>query len=132
MADAGTYVLALFMPRGKTIRIGALGNCSFPRGWYIYVGSAMNGLAARVKRHLRQEKKLFWHIDYFRVHATVVAVEKQMSRTRLECRSARRVLESRGARVIVPGFGSSDCDCLTHLIHFDRLPDLIFDSSRLK
>ncbi len=124
--DRGTYALILFLPHAQTIRVGALGVWAFPRGWYIYVGSAMNGLNARVARHTRQEKKLFWHIDYLTRRARIVAVETRASRQRVECETARRVLSRPHARIIAPRFGSSDCDCPTHLVYFPRRPVSIF------
>jgi len=133
----GTYALILFLPRAQTIRIGALGTFRFPRGWYVYIGSAMNGLNARLAQHRRREKKLFWHIDYFTRHAQIIAVETRVSRQRLECETARRVLSRPSAEVIAPRFGSSDCDCATHLVYFPQRPGSIlgftcsFDRSQL-
>lgn len=96
--DRGTYALVIFLPRAQTIRVGALGAFKFPRGYYLYIGSALNGLSARVARHLanarrfdaqsmalrnlrgerlrqrRRGKKRFWHIDYLLEHARVVDV----------------------------------------------------------
>jgi len=40
------------------------GQIPFPAGWYVYTGSARNGLAQRVGRHLRHNKRKHWHIDY--------------------------------------------------------------------
>jgi len=116
--DRGTYTLVIFLPHGQTIRIGALGVFNFPRGYYLYVGSAMNGLSARIARHCRREKKSFWHIDYLLQHARVVDVWVDVSATRLECAWARKALALPNARVIAPRFGASDCNCATHLIHF--------------
>ncbi|HSF57479.1 MAG TPA: DUF123 domain-containing protein [Candidatus Binatia bacterium] len=44
--------------------MGKLGDAVFPAGTYVYTGSAMKGLAARVKRHCSRKKKIHWHIDY--------------------------------------------------------------------
>jgi uncharacterized protein YdeI (YjbR/CyaY-like superfamily) len=41
-------VLVIFLPRAKMIRVGALGAFRFPRGYYVYIGSALNELSARV------------------------------------------------------------------------------------
>ena len=37
---------------------------SFKKGCYGYMGSALNGLEQRVRRHLSTQKKLHWHVDY--------------------------------------------------------------------
>ena len=38
---------------------------SFKKGDYLYVGSTRGCLETRLQRHLRKEKRIFWHIDYF-------------------------------------------------------------------
>lgn len=119
----GTYALILHLSRAQTIRIGARGEFKFPRGHYLYIGSAMNGLTARLARHLRSEKKLRWHIDYFLQHAQVKEVWTHQGDERIECVWARAALAMPYARVIAPRFGASDCDCATHLVYFaKRLP----------
>ncbi len=120
--DRGTYVLILHLPKAQTIRVGALGAFDFPRGWYLYVGSAMNGLNARVARHQRRAKKLFWHIDYFSHHARIAAVETRVSRKRIECCTACKILSEPSARIPAPRFGASDCHCPAHLVYFGRRP----------
>jgi len=65
----GTYALVLYLLPAQTIRVGKLGAFKFPRGYYIYLGSALNGLVRRIARHLRSAKRPFWHIDYFLRHA---------------------------------------------------------------
>ena len=117
-SNRGTYALVIFLPREQTFRVGALGTFRFPRGYYLYLGSALNGLSARVARHLQQrDKRRFWHIDYLLDHARVVDVWTRACRARLECRWARAALALPNARVVVPRFGASDCDCAAHLIY---------------
>ncbi|MDE3088534.1 MAG: GIY-YIG nuclease family protein, partial [Chloroflexota bacterium] len=115
--DCGTYALVIFLPRAETIRVGALGAFKFPRGYYVYLGSALGGLRGRLARHLRREKTRFWHIDYFIEHARVVDVWTRVGATRLECRWARAALALPNARVVAPRFGASDCKCAAHLVH---------------
>jgi len=100
-----------------TLRIGRLGTHEFPAGYYAYAGSALGpgGLAARVGRHLRREKRLHWHIDYLLEAAEVVDVRVEPGSERRECEWARRLLAAGGA-VVAPGFGASDCRCATHLV----------------
>lgn len=122
----GTYALILLLPRAQTIRIGALGEFKFPRGHYLYIGSAMNGLTARLARHLRSEKKLRWHIDYFLRHAQIKEVWTHQGDERFECVWARAALALPNARVLAPRFGASDCDCATHLIFLRRKMEKFF------
>jgi Uri superfamily endonuclease len=116
----GTYTLSMRLPRATTIRIGALGEFKFPRGNYLYIGSAMNGLAQRIARHVRPDKKLHWHIDYFLAHAQITEVWTHQGEERYECLWACAALAMPNARVIVPRFGASDCDCPTHLIYLEE------------
>jgi Uri superfamily endonuclease len=118
MKTPGTYALVLYVTRAQTIRIGKLGAFKFPRGYYIYVGSALNGLAARIARHLRPNKKRFWHIDYLLEHARVKQVWTHQGVERLECVWARAALALPRAQIIAPRFGASDCACPAHLIYF--------------
>jgi Uri superfamily endonuclease len=116
-SSCGTYALILFLSRAQTIRIGKLGAFKFPRGYYLYIGSALNGLAARLARHLRSDKRRFWHIDYFLQHAHIKEVWAHSGKERLECLWARAALTLPRARVVAPRFGASDCDCPAHLIY---------------
>jgi len=52
--DPGTYVLVLVIEQDMQIEVGALGTLFFRAGHYLYVGSALGGLGARLARHLRQ------------------------------------------------------------------------------
>lgn len=118
MSRAGTYALVLYLSCARTIRIGRLGTFRFPRGYYIYIGSALNGLDARLARHLRQTKKKFWHIDYLLEHARIKQVWTHQGTERWECLWAHAALALPQAQVVVPRFGASDCQCPTHLIYF--------------
>ena len=92
--------------------MGKLGNVSFPRATYAYVGSAMNGLRARLARHLRREKKLHWHIDYLLKEAKVKEIIICQGEEKVECSLAQALA---GEFQSVLGFGSSDCKCRSHL-----------------
>jgi len=59
----GIYVLFISVKRDIFVKVGALGKVKFSQGTYAYVGSAQNGIEKRVIRHLRKEKRKFWHID---------------------------------------------------------------------
>jgi Uri superfamily endonuclease len=122
----GTYVLVIELVRDTDLRVGRLGVVAFPRGYYCYVGSALGpgGWRARLARHLRQQKKLHWHIDYLLRQALVVESWSAPSAARLECIWARALLRLPGATVPVRGFGSSDCHCPAHLVRFASAPSL--------
>ncbi|MDH4208698.1 MAG: GIY-YIG nuclease family protein, partial [Anaerolineae bacterium] len=113
MSAVGSYVLVLPVPSEAILKIGKLGLCVFPPGYYCYAGSARGpgGLPARLARHLRKGKKLRWHIDYLLEQATIVEIWQAPSAERLECRWARAVLALPGVESSIAGFGSSDCDC---------------------
>ena len=121
----GVYHLVLRLPRPGSIRIGRLGFHRLGAGYYVYTGSAMNGLEARVARHRRRRKKLRWHIDYLLQKAEIAAVELIPTRKRLECARNHVVLSLPGAAIPVVGFGSSDCRCRSHLVYFGEYPPAI-------
>jgi len=122
--DSGAYHLLIRLSRPLRMRVGRLGVVGFPAGWYVYTGSAMRGLRARVARHRRRRKRLHWHVDYLLRRGRIVEVIVRPSRRREECRLNARVAALPGATMPVPGFGSSDCRCVSHLVHFDRRPRL--------
>jgi Uri superfamily endonuclease len=125
-APAGTYILFAYFDHVATLSIGQLGEFNFPAGYYAYVGSARGpgGLKARLARHLRAGKRPRWHVDYLLELANVTEIWKASSNERLECQWTEALLNVRGARVPVPGFGSSDCGCAAHLLHFQSPPSL--------
>jgi Uri superfamily endonuclease len=118
----GSYLLLLDLDTPARLTVGRLGTFDFPAGRYAYAGSARGpgGLRARVSRHLRNEKRLHWHIDYLAARAPIVEVWYVESGERLECLWPARLSALPGASLPVDGFGSSDCRCRSHLI---RLPD---------
>jgi len=121
---SGTYALILFCPGNKLIRIGRLGVLGLRRGFYIYVGSALGpgGLRARVAHHKKVSRRPHWHIDYLRPHTRLDRVWSFYGRARREHRWARLIRALKGASVPMPGFGSSDCCCVTHLFFFTTRP----------
>ena len=110
----GVYVLVVSVGGPACLKVGALGRVSFINGLYAYVGSGQVGLQKRVARHLRKDKKRFWHIDYLLGSsvASIVGVFWKEGERSEECHMAR-VLGGRGAPVA--GFGCSDCRCRSHL-----------------
>jgi len=127
-AGGGTYSLLLSMWESQRLQIGKLGKFDFPRGWYVYTGSALGGLSARLKRHLRPEKRLHWHIDYLLQAADIEEVWYTQGTERLECTWNGMIAALPGARPYIRGFGSSDCRCHSHLTFFISRPS--FDMFR--
>ncbi len=116
--NRGIYLIVLEIPEDLRIPVGALGNRDFPGGWYVYCGSAMGSLSSRVKRHLGKRKKKHWHIDYLSSKAkSLKGFPIYMGKNR-ECELAAGL---RGfSQGEVPGFGSSDCRCPSHLFYFEE------------
>lgn len=121
----GVYILWLYLPKRQTIKVGALGQYEFAAGYYAYAGSAQSGLTQRLRRHVRQNKPLRWHIDYLRQYADVVSVMVATADRSGECILAAALANSAGAQVPVPRFGASDCRCKAHLFHFSEPPAAI-------
>ena len=112
----GSYLLLVKLSTGKDILIGKLGYIYFPKALYAYVGSAMNGFKARLAHHLKEEKKPHWHIDYLLNEADVWEILLYPSKQREECVLAGALA---GGFESIPGFGSSDCRCKSHLYFGD-------------
>jgi Uri superfamily endonuclease len=109
---ATTYQLTIHVPARLRLRVGRLGLFDFPPGNYVYTGSARRNIEARVARHRRKEKTLRWHIDYLLAAPGVEVVATRLA-THAEC----ALNQATPGRVVVPGFGASDCraGCGSHL-----------------
>jgi sugar fermentation stimulation protein A len=118
--DRGSYLLILNLQRDQKIYVGKLGRVHFIRGFYIYVGSAMANLTERMERHRRLRKKHHWHIDQLRSAAEFHSVLAIRSSGRLECEIANALPGV--AEWSVPGFGSTDCSCESHLFGMSEDP----------
>ncbi len=130
--EGGIYALLLALEKSHRLTIGKLGNFTFPSGCYTYVGSALGGLKPRLERHLRQEKNYHWHIDYLLPYARWLEIWYSLDRGRKECLWGKSLLTLPQAQAPVPGFGSSDCHCPSHLIYFPQLPPLPQLQSKLE
>lgn len=119
-SDKGSYMLCGKLGDVKTLQVGKLGMLTFKPGYYLYVGSAMNSLSARIKRHMRVRKSLKWHIDYIVPHFKDFIAIPVRSSEPLEC-SLSQALGSI-ADDYVPNFGCSDCNCDSHLYWFAENP----------
>jgi sugar fermentation stimulation protein A len=119
--NRGNYLILLELPEKTAAAVGALGTMTFAPGWYVYAGSARKNLSQRINRHLRKiRKQKHWHIDYLTPFAKTIKALPIMSYRNLECALARSLGELGGRAV--PGFGSSDCRCGSHLYYFKEPP----------
>ncbi len=118
--DRGSYIVILRLKRDRRLAIGGMGEIKFKKGYYCYVGSARANLTKRIERHQRLRKNLFWNIDYLRAEADLHASIPIRASEDLECEIAAAM--GRIAGWMVPGFGSSDCNCETHLFGMDQDP----------
>ena len=122
----GTYALLLACRNTGTVGIGRLGTLRLQSGCYVYVGSAFGpgGLAARIKHHRRITTCPHWHMDYLRAVCDLVEIWFTPARGRHEHSWARIMALMPDAEVPMRGFGSSDCDCRTHLFWFAHSPSV--------
>ena len=110
----GGYILLMELSSDGCISIGKQVPINFQKGWYVYIGSAMNGIEQRIKRHYSSIKKMHWHIDYFLESARIKEVFYKGSNKKEECDVVRNFI---GSFKDVKGFGCSDCFCTSHLFY---------------
>jgi len=118
--DRGSYILILRLPEKTSLQVGKLGRVQFRAGYYLYVGSARANLTRRLERHRRLRKRLFWHIDYLRSQAEFRYALPIRTENGLECQIAEAL--EKISDWSVPGFGSSDCSCSSHLFGMKKDP----------
>lgn len=119
----GCYCLIINIPQSNEIKIGKkLGKIKFKRGYYVYVGSALNSLESRLKRHLSDDKKMHWHVDYLLKKGKIRDIIYNESTRKIECELSEYI--SRKAEGI-KDFGCSDCDCESHLYYFKTKKEAI-------
>lgn len=116
--DRGGYALVVDLKRPASLEIGRLGTVTFAAGRYVYCGSALGGLGARIARHRRAEKRFHWHVDFLLGIGTVAEVWVAVSPVRLECLLAKHLGQYSAASRPAAGFGSSDCRCPSHLLRW--------------
>ena len=118
---AGAYVLVIELTTDLALQNKRFAGTILPKGTYRYCGSANGpgGIAARVKRHCKVEKKPHWHVDELTANGAGRVVSVLVVPGGNEC-ALRKQIEARpdaGAGFPVPGFGSSDCKmCTSHLV----------------
>jgi sugar fermentation stimulation protein A len=127
-SDSGLYLLFITQPAAVTVTAGRLPATELQPGAYIYVGRARKNLEARLLRHLRSEKKRFWHIDSLLDRSRIESIWIRYDSVD-ECGTIRSIRERiPDSAFPIPGFGSSDCRCPSHLM---TLPQEL-DASELR
>jgi len=80
----------------------------------------MRTLNKRINRHLRKKKQARWHIDYLTAEADKITAVPIISSEDLECRLAKQLQPIADDQI--KRFGSSDCNCPSHLFYFENNP----------
>ncbi|HEC88501.1 MAG TPA: GIY-YIG nuclease family protein [Thermoplasmata archaeon] len=111
----GSYLLLIEVKEGKNIKIGKIGEIYFPKGYYIYVGSAMNNIEKRIARHIKKNKKMRWHIDYLIEKTDLIEIFYKECEVKEECSIAEKFLINGFSSI--KKFGASDCKCKSHLFY---------------
>ena len=118
----GTYTMILSCRQPFRVVIGRLGYARIGAGYYLYTGSALGvgaqSLEGRLRRHLQRSKRMRWHVDYLTSNprCRIKAAVWLMSSQRMECAINRAVSVEFHAKPVLPGAGSSDCECDGHLM----------------
>ena len=120
----GTYALVFTAKRKKRLNIGKLGTLCLQPGCYVYVGSAFGpgGLKARIGHHRKGSSRRHWHIDYLSEYLPPDEVWYTHDPIRREHHWSEILSHIGGAVIPLPGFGSSDCRCISHLYCFSSRP----------
>ncbi len=126
----GCYQLILHLCNYKYVQVGKLGSFEFEQGYYIYTGSHQKTLNKRIERHLRQNKKRHWHIDYLTTCQEFNKVAVFIYRDWIdECQIQREFLDFSKAETSHSGFGNGDCTnrCQSHLLYMQQSPISMFN-----
>ena len=128
-SEPGAYLLLLLVGQSAVIE-HRHATVTFAPGWYAYAGSAYGpgGIRARVRRHLRRDKKPHWHVD--RLTALAQTVDAFALPGGTECALVEILSDSGLFRHALPGFGSSDCrQCASHLLAWQGQESASFSAS---
>ena len=122
----GTYALILRATHKQDVQIGRLGHLSVRLGFYVYIGSAFGpgGVLARVRHHTQITQRPHWHIDSLRQAAQLKQVWYTHDPVHREHAWAEVFANMLRASIPLPGFGASDCTCVSHLYFLQRQPSL--------
>jgi Uri superfamily endonuclease len=115
----GSYGLIMELESPLALSVSSLQTKTLAAGRYLYAGSAKGsgGINARVRRHLKKDKPLHWHIDRLTKVADVCGVLVLPGGR--ECSIIDALAGVSGVFHPAPGFGGSDCrNCPSHLLQF--------------
>ncbi|MCF7889994.1 GIY-YIG nuclease family protein [Candidatus Bipolaricaulota bacterium] len=117
----GIYALIIKIEKTQELEIGNLAREEF-RGKYLYVGSAHGpGGLQRVTRHMKvstgSSGSDHWHVDYLTGPGEIRETWLIPTERDLECELVSDLAELFDQPV--EGFGSSDCDCFSHLFSYN-------------
>jgi len=119
--SVGVYVVIFCLKHNTDLVIGSLGSQSFNKGFYLYSGSAkgLGGLNRRLKRHLKRNTNIFWHIDYLKKHCQTDRIWYLVTDKSTECDLAQSIGCQKGVSFYTKRFGASDCrsGCFSHLLY---------------
>ncbi|WP_368484516.1 DUF123 domain-containing protein [Thalassospira sp. HF15] len=116
---AGAYVLVIELEADLTLQNKRFAGKILPKGTYLYCGSANGpgGIAARVKRHCKGDKKPHWHVDELTSNGVGRVVSALVTPSGCECDLRVAFAALPGINIPIAGFGSSDClGCPAHLL----------------
>ena len=86
--------------------------------------SGSSTLLNRVLRHVRlpEQKRNHWHIDFLLKDesANIIKIHLIPCNYKLECILAQELIDI--SDDLIENFGSSDCNCESHLIYFKENP----------
>jgi len=124
--DPGTYALIISSSSKEIINVGKLGKLKLQKGYYVYVGSALDpgGLKARIKYHNRLSTKPHWHIDYLKPFVKITEVWYSDDIHSNEHNWANIFINYSDAFIPLNRFGASDCKCKSHLFYLYKKPSL--------
>ena len=117
----GSYILIMRNRHNLELEVGKLGRVQFERGYYVYVGSGLGGVYQRARRHMRRDKKKYWHIDYLTPeYMSIKRIYIIRSGQSIEEILAQKIEKTSCSAVV--GFGSSDSPLASHLFFFASPP----------
>jgi Uri superfamily endonuclease len=116
--NKGCYILIVELQKENKIESKSK-SWNLKKGFYAYVGSAMNSLSGRLSHHLSEKKKLHWHIDYLlnNEDSKVVFSFILPSQTKRE-EQLSSFVSNYGEGI--KGFGSSDCKTKSNLYRVEK------------
>ena len=151
-------MLLFYLYRTIKIQVGKLGRnkktniipyFTFKPGWHVYFGSAQGMVRRRFNKHARfvgDNKILFYNVDHFREHATLVEASFSLIGREYECRWAKLFSRLSISSVPAERMGGADCKsnkdlgtkkCPAHFFHLTQRPPTsllrnIFDSKPIQ